>query len=112
MLIDVRDVIALSAFHFIADFVLQSERMAVNKSKQWRALTEHVLTYSAVFWILCGWKFALITFGCHFLTDAATSRVNAKTWANKNTHWFFVGVGFDQWTHLVQLTLTYAYLNK
>lgn len=111
MNIDVRAVFALAAVHFLADFVLQSEWMAINKSKNWRALLAHVLTYSGAFWIVCGWKFALITFACHLVTDFYTSRMNARNWAAGDTHWFFVGVGLDQLSHIWQLIWTYWWLN-
>jgi len=75
--------------HFVADWVLQSNWMALNKSKNWEALLAHVLTYSFVFWlVLCAmgyqdgflYGFTIITFATHFVTDAVTSRITSKLW--------------------------------
>jgi hypothetical protein len=112
MNIDIRALIALTAVHFLADFVLQSNWMAVNKSRRWDALFAHVLTYAGCFLVVFGWKFALITFACHLVTDYYTSRLNARNWAAQETHWFFVGVGLDQMSHVWQLLYTYWWLNS
>ena len=79
--------IALLAVHTFADFRLQSDDMAVNKSKSNYWLTLHVLVYTATFilygrlvgwdWETVGW-FALITFITHFLTDYVTSRLGRR----------------------------------
>jgi uncharacterized protein DUF3307 len=97
--------LTLLATHWLADFVLQSDWMAVNKSSSNTALGLHCLTYSACF-LWWGWQFALLTLGCHFVQDYITSRVNSKLWRENKRHWFFVGVGFDQLLHYAQLALT------
>lgn len=77
-------------------------------------------------------QFVLITFICHTITDYFTSRLNSKLWeqatfwnnsynkekygnyatsqAAKHTHMFFVSLGFNQFSHFIQLLLTYYYL--
>lgn len=104
--------------HWVADFLCQTDHQAQNKSKDNEALTQHILTYTAI-WIvpsiiLVGvvWAsvFLAVTFICHWLTDYCTSRVNSKLWADKNVHWFFVSVGFDQLLHYAQLFITYQLL--
>ncbi len=143
--------LCLFVLHFVADFMCQTDWMALNKSKwyetfQWPqgdegldALLTHTLIYGLSF-LVFGWKFALITFVAHTLTDALTSQLTSKFWfidffpvdrelvnkkANltvfrpdemiarvhaKRRHWFFVAIGFDQLLHQAQLVLTFWFL--
>lgn len=114
-----RDLLLLLTVHFIADFVLQTDWMAQNKSKDWRALTVHVCVYTAAFFPVAlywfgnapsGLHFMALTFALHFVTDAITSRINSKLWAEKRVHAFFVGVGADQLSHAYALAATLAVL--
>jgi len=110
----------LCATHWVADFVLQTDWQAQNKSKRWDALLSHTGIYSMVITALIALIFDLtpvnlflflgITFICHTATDYVTSRINSKLWADKKVHWFFVSVGFDQLLHYAQLFLTYELL--
>lgn len=108
--------------HFVADFVLQTDKQAKGKSKNWGDLLSHTYIYSMV-WIIVGiiyaislkdsyqeWdvtSFVAITFACHTLQDYFTSRLNSRLWADGKVHNFFVSVGFDQVLHYGQLFLTY-----
>jgi len=116
--------------HWVADFILQTDKQAKGKSKNWSHLLQHTSTYS-IAWIfvsclLIGYinktqttqwyvihalLFGLITFICHTLTDYFTSRLDAKLWAKGDTHTFFVSIGFDQVLHYVQLFLTLYFLS-
>jgi hypothetical protein len=96
----------LLTIHFVADFVLQSDWMAINKSKRWDALALHCLIYSACFVPFYGLAFGAITFGLHFVQDAITSRINSKLWLADQRHWFFVGIGADQLLHYFLLAGT------
>ena len=111
--------------HFLSDFVMQTDWQALNKSKNNKALSGHVLSYSlsmtAGFALLIilfdvhiqsllNWVFLLviffvITFATHFATDYVTSRVNTYLWS-RNRHLFFVSVGFDQFIHCATLFIT------
>ena len=124
--------ISLLVAHFVGDFLLQTDWMALNKSKNWWALGVHCLVYSLCFWFL-GPTFVIATFCFHFLTDAITSRITGKLWfipmepmvvpfevEPKHTHychilptryWFFVMIGFDQLIHYVTLALTLRMLS-
>lgn len=108
--------------HWFADFVMQREWEATNKSKNNLALTSHVLTYAAI-WMYASLAYSLytgnflflalfaqITFVCHWVTDYFTSRLNTKLLAKGDTHNFFVSIGFDQVLHYVQLFLTFYLL--
>lgn len=101
---------ALLAVHFVADFVLQSDWMALNKSKRWDALALHCAVYAACF-LWWGLTFALVTFAAHFVQDAITSRINARLWQANERHWFFVAIGADQLLHYAQLGLTLRLLS-
>lgn len=114
--------IYLLFLHFVADFLCQNDRMALGKSKDIKILFEHVSLYSAVvsFGLVVPWflylsnhlfqttGFFFVTVITHFITDFFTSRANAYLY-DKNRHWFFVMIGFDQFIHGATLLLTFQY---
>lgn len=119
-------ILSIIFIHWFADFVLQTDWQAKNKSKNNKALLSHTWTYSLV-WYTIGvfyamfnpnyipWSltlFVLITFVAHTLTDYFTSRLNSKLWAKGDVHNFFVSVGFDQVLHYAQLFGTFYFLTK
>lgn len=117
-------IIALLFIHWIADFVMQTDKMAQGKSKNNLDLLNHTLMYSGVFvaalmplvgylygysenvW-LNTFAFGGITLIVHTIQDYITSRINSKLWNDKKVHLFFVSIGFDQLLHFIQLILTY-----
>lgn len=104
-------IIWLAFTHWIADFVLQSDWMAQNKSKNNGALMLHCLIYGLTLGVLTfNPLFGALNFFIHFPVDYVTSRINSRLWTNKQVHWFFVSVGLDQWIHFVTLILTAQYL--
>ena len=119
------EILGILLIHWFADFVLQTDKQAKGKSKNWDDLVSHTINYSLiwqVFGITYCWYFDLpmyytgifviITFICHTITDYFTSRLNNKLWEKGKVHNFFVSVGFDQWLHYAQLFITYWYLTK
>lgn len=125
------EIFTILTIHYIADFILQTDKQAKGKSKNWSDLLSHTWYYSQVWWVagillivinlfypffvyknwsLC--LFVIITFICHTITDYFTSRLNSKLWKQGKTHSFFVSLGFDQLLHYVQLFLTYWYLTR
>jgi|EndMetStandDraft_7_1072992.scaffolds.fasta_scaffold382475_2 hypothetical protein len=106
--------ISLMLAHWAGDFLLQSGWMAVEKSRSLRALSAHVLTYSAVLlgfslWlapVVTALEFVLLNMALHFLIDAATSRLAGRFRQRENQWGFFSTIGFDQWLHFVCLYLT------
>lgn len=101
----------LLTIHFVADFILQSDWMALNKSKRLGALLCHAAVYSLAFAPFYGMVFAGLTFVLHAAQDAGTSRINAKLWQAGQRHWFFVGIGADQLLHYWLLEATVRSLN-
>ena len=104
--------------HFLGDFILQSDRMALNKSKSNYWLTQHAFAYIAPFLPLCrvyggtgGMSYFLaVNVAAHWLVDWVTSRITAKLWAAGQRHWFFTCIGFDQAIHMTVLFLTFNWL--
>ncbi len=116
--------------HFIADFIFQDEVWAVGKSKNFKLLLFHTITYSAIWFIISvililfnilSLKFLLfapITFLFHTLTDYGTSKVTSRLYQQNKfgssipNLGFFTMIGFDQVLHYAQLFLTYYFLNN
>mgnify|MGYP001590776618 CR=1 FL=1 len=105
--------------HTIADFPLQSDTMAKNKSSSNAWLFIHVAIYASCFWpfifalgVWRTWGFITITFIAHFATDYVTSRMTTKYWKAERRHAFFVTIGVDQALHLSALVLTYWALSR
>lgn len=99
--------LAITWLHTLADFALQTDRMATSKSKENKWLAIHVLTYSSVFLLAFGPLFAAITFALHFATDYVTSRITSRLWKAEKRHEFFLVIGIDQAMHFTALVLTY-----
>ena len=121
-MISIYVIFSILLIHWVADFCLQSDWQAKNKSKEWIALLSHTTIYSLC-WVpfiavignnnlttTC--LFVFITLICHTITDYFTSRLNTKLWNAGKTHNFFVSIGFDQVLHYVQLFLTYYLLTN
>ena len=104
-------ILTLMTLHFFADFLAQTSRMALGKSKSWYWLSVHVATYG-LFFLPFGWKFWLVTMALHFVTDAITSRINARLYQIPDKHWFFCGIGVDQLIHLYCLAGTAYFLSS
>lgn len=121
-------ILALLTIHFVADFLLQTDWMALNKSKSNKALLTHTGVYALCF-VPFGLQLALITLVLHTLTDYVTSRMTSRLWffdgdasygidangwvkqrPNGKRHWFFVMIGLDQLLHAWQLILTAHFL--
>lgn len=79
----------LLVLHFIGDFLLQSDEMAINKSSSLYWLTQHVSAYTVPFvlygamhthdpWLALSFTFAV--FIPHFATDLLTSRMTSALW--------------------------------
>ena len=102
--------LVLSFLHFVGDFALQIDKMAINKGSSFKWLTIHVATYSAAFMIVFGWQFAVINFVLHWMTDAVTSRISGAFNKAGNIRMFFATIGFDQFIHMACLIVTYVIL--
>ena len=95
--------------HFIGDFILQNDKMALNKSKNLFWLIIHGIVYSLPF-VFLGFAYMVITGILHILVDYISSKLTSYLWAKQERHWFFVIIGLDQSIHLTLLYLTKQYL--
>lgn len=109
-MLEVNVVLGLLVLHFVADFLMQNDWMATNKSKNMIPLLVHVTVYSLPFGIFLGWQFALITWATHALTDLTSSKATTILWQKEERHWFFVVIGMDQLIHYICLIGTYMVL--
>lgn len=111
--------------HWVADFVLQTDKMALNKSTSNYWLGKHVTVYTIATISLWGALFSIVgihasflqyveaavaIFVMHFITDYVTSRITGKYFRAKKNHEFFVTIGFDQWLHYVQIFIVFNYI--
>lgn len=103
-------VLAIVWMHFICDFLLQNDSMAINKSKSNYWLTVHILAYSAPMCVF-GLKYAIVNGILHWITDYISSRMTTKLWLAGKRHWFFVVIGADQAVHMSCLLLTLGLIN-
>jgi membrane-bound metal-dependent hydrolase YbcI (DUF457 family) len=99
-------ILGLVWVHFVADFILQSDMMATNKSTSLKWLGYHVLVYTGCMAVFLDWRFFLLNGLIHFCVDYVTSRGTSYLWTKNERHWFFCLIGFDQAIHLSTLVLT------
>jgi len=125
------EIFTIIIIHWFADFLMQDEKWALGKSKNWNDLINHTITYS-IMWLCIGilisffkydiifkvFYFSFITFIFHTITDYFTSRIVSKKFANKEygssipNFGGFTIIGIDQVLHYIQLFTTYYYLKK
>lgn len=106
-------VLYVLAAHFIADFVLQTTKTGLNKSKDMTVLTMHVVTYSIALQLLMipilGLVNAIVYGSCNFLlhlpTDFISSRLSSKYYKEGRLYAFWKVIGLDQLAHYAGLIL-------
>lgn len=111
-------IMSIIAIHWIADFVLQSDWMAKNKSSNNKALISHVSVYTITLLVFSlvflpveyAYIWALINGVLHLGVDYVTSRINTYLWNKGRVHDFFVMVGFDQLIHYACLFGTWFFI--
>lgn len=106
--------------HFVADFILQSDKVSRAKSSDNVVLAYHVMLYSLpliplAWFLLPAGSIALFVganVGLHFVTDYVSSRMTTRLWKAGEVHWFFVVIGVDQALHYTALFGTYVWLAR
>lgn len=122
------DILLIIWAHFVADFMLQNDKMAQNKSTSNIWLSNHVMVYSAamlgimapfvyfmdsatshiqLLWLLV---WVTINGALHWITDWCSSRATSYLWQKGDRHNFFVVIGADQAIHLSTMVVTWAWL--
>lgn len=104
--------------HWVADFILQPTKLAIEKGKSLVALCSHTYVYTIAMLFLClpltmfgvpdekYLLFILVNGLLHGLVDYFTSRFRNKVYNEEDNHMFFVLVGLDQLLHLAILFTT------
>lgn len=106
--------------HFIADFICQSDKMALNESFNIWYLLYHVSAYIIIIGIILMpfyiqkpdieiGKFFTLNFLTHWIIDFIILRIKAKHWEQRKRHWFFVMIGFEQVLHISILLISWSY---
>ena len=103
-------ILVLVWLHFIADFILQTDKMAINKSKDERFLFYHSIVYGLPF-LFFGIAFTIVNIVLHMVVDSITSQITSILYKQNKRHWFFVTIGADQAIHITILLLTWGVLN-
>ena len=132
------EIFAIIIIHWISDFIMQDEKWALGKSKNWRDLIMHTMLYSAIWWfpiliailinqpdiqdgnqvLFKSLLFIFITFITHTIIDYTTSKIVSKKFAKQEygspipNFGAFTIIGFDQVLHYIQLFVTYYLLTK
>jgi len=122
------DILLIIWAHFVADFMLQNDKMAQNKSTSNIWLTNHIMVYSAamlgimapfvyfmdsatshiqLLWLLV---WVTINGALHWITDWCSSRATSYLWQKGDRHNFFVVIGADQAIHLSTMVVTWEWL--
>jgi len=109
-MLDIYTFLLIVWIHFVADFLLQNDEMAINKSSSSYWLTVHTLIYSIPF-VIFGFKPMVVIFASHWFVDFFTSRWTTKLFLAQKRHWFFVVIGLDQAIHLTFLILIIEYFS-
>ena len=100
-------ILSLLFAHWGADFLAQTEWMALNKSKDGLPLAVHCLIYGTIMGIvftLFNYKtavfFGVANMMLHIIIDGVTSRATAWAWKRHGgSRIFFNIIGFDQFLH-------------
>jgi hypothetical protein len=118
----VTDWLLLFMFHYLGDFVFQSDWMASNKARNPLALGLHTAVYTVVLGV---WAYGadptgmehpfywvVMNGGLHGLTDAVTSQGTRYFAQDESPDWhnFFVVVGGDQCIHYCTMVGTWFWL--
>lgn len=102
-------IIVVLWIHWVADFIFQTDTMAMNKSTSNKWLASHVGVYTLPLFIF-GWRFAVMNGVAHFIVDYCTSRATSFLWKKGDRHNFFVVIGLDQAIHMTCLVLGLQWL--
>lgn len=115
--------------HFVADFIAQPHVIATTKHNDVQALAIHCFLYALTFiavmflggigmlyfykipydsWVNISLSIISINVILHYMIDYFTSKVTHYLWNKKDTHNFFVVIGFDQLLHTGLLVVSYA----
>lgn len=103
------DIILIIWLHYVGDFLLQTDWMALNKSHNMMALSCHCMFYAIPFLVLNP-EYALLMGLLHFPVDFVTSKICFHLYSLNKRGLFFKVIGLDQAIHLtVLLTVLFIF---
>jgi len=105
-MISLKIIILIAFIHWVADFVLQSNKMSQEKNHSIKWLSIHAAVYM-IPWLIFGFYYAAINGILHWIIDFNTSKLTHKLWDKKEVHLFFVVIGLDQFAHFACLFGSY-----
>ena len=118
-------ILVLLAIHFVADFMLQPQAVAIKKSHSILALLTHVRSYTfstGIMLLIYVWlvpslrsqltlisifQYVVLVGLSHCLVDMFTSKVSKYFYNKNDLHNFFVIIGLDQFLHQATIILFY-----
>lgn len=122
-MISIEIIVAVLILHYIGDFVLQNELIAINKSSDNLTLLAHVTIYiialtplSIFLTPINAAAFLASNYMLHYITDYCTSRVTKFLFKTERYYTdipnlgAFSIIGFDQLLHMLSLFLTLTVL--
>lgn len=103
--------IMIFCIHFLADFCMQTEWMALGKSKEMKPLLAHIGTYTLILLLFSSLFLspitALLWSGlnglCHLWVDYYSSRAMREARESGQERKFFMILGIDQMLHYICL---------
>jgi len=119
------NILYLLLVHWVADFVMQNDQMALNKSTSNYWLGIHVGVYTLATISLWSLFFSIVDlevsflkyleaaaalYVMHFITDYITSRITGRYFRAKKNHEFFVTIGFDAFLHYCQILFVFNFI--
>lgn len=110
-------VLYVLAAHFIADFVLQTTWIGLNKSKNFTVLMWHITFYTIALMFMmipmlgttAAAYYGLVNGLLHLPTDFISSKLSSKYYAEGRLYAFWKVIGLDQLAHYAGLFLTLPY---
>ena len=108
--------------HYIADFIMQPDRIARSKHDNFISLLQHAALYGCSMYLLVFipltvvlmyspisvLKYTAINTVAHLVCDFFSSKLSHKYFSKENYWAGFAVVGFDQFVHVVVLLLTFV----
>lgn len=109
---EIQIILAIVIAHWIGDYVLQSESMAIGKATSIKWLTIHVLVWTASLGVITTLFGATFTWVAamgvaHWIQDFVTAKINSHYQKTKQLKLFWLTIGSDQMLHYMVLFTTY-----
>ena len=110
-------IITIIIGHWVGDYVLQTEKMAVGKATSIKWLSIHSVVWTLSMMIIVVpfsssvtiWVWVLIMGILHWAQDFVTSKINAFFQKKKWTKMFWLSIGTDQMLHYLIMFGTLGY---